>query len=616
MRSICCLADSNAFDHVGGYDGYYGIRLNGTQSFINNITGPDLGGVTIAVDDKFRHQAQINGGNLSGVSSASNAFSISSVSTTNCGATSLSLTATVAAPDSNINSVYDSFEILTPHFGLIPFYETGWNSGTNVISLQAYSPWLFTNYSGFSYWLTNDIYSELNAATILYASERLRVVKGVGFEINGTHVESSFGCTTFADVTASWNGQTSTVVKDPFFDYNTSLPQTTTQANEYCQQAWPFINNTVGFDHTLRISGGNWNPAERLTAYPTNFDTDAGARIFGSQLNGAGIFNFRFSDYGGAAYSQINTTNYYLATVARAIGIWDNDYFSPGQSGNPTNNGQAQWQLGELYSQFCGHEPCPAALPNLSPTLFALVCPSASAGSPDSYARVAYTCASLGSLGSYPPIAARTVFKSVDWNTGAPSKLYLHSGHGSTIPGRSWGQNLTQTSLGSTPNAVVTGSISGTTLCVTAVSSGAINAGDLITGTSISTGMVIIGPGGSCAGTAYQVSASQSISSETITAPSVTWAYKRGSFDLYLDATTMAWMFPGLGISINNGEGAQPYTVTGVYPYLGYVTVMWAGNNSGNPGGNSVAPQGNVDQVYSRSSGCTIGQAPFSWTAY
>ena len=180
----CCLADSNDFDHVGGFDGYYGIHLYGTQSFINNISEPYFGNVTIAVDDEEGHQTQIIGGNLSAASSASNTFGISNVSSVagaTCGATNLCLTATVAAPDLNINSVYDPFEILTSHFGLIPFYETGWNSSTNVISLQAYSPWLYTNYGGFSYWYNNDIVSELNAATTLFASERLESRQGRWF---------------------------------------------------------------------------------------------------------------------------------------------------------------------------------------------------------------------------------------------------------------------------------------------------------------------------------------------------------------------------------------------------------------------------------------------------
>ena len=56
-----------------------------------------------------------------------------------------------------------------------------------------------------------------------------------------------------------------------------------------------------------------------------------------------------------------------------------------------------------------------------SPTIYSLV-----SGSP-------------GALGTYPPIACRTVFKSVDWNTAALPHLYLRS---ASCPGYSYGQNL------------------------------------------------------------------------------------------------------------------------------------------------------------------------------
>jgi hypothetical protein len=69
-------------------------------------------------------------------------------------------------------------------------------------------------------------------------------------------------------------------------------------------------------------------------------------------------------------------------------------------------------------------------------------------------------------------------------------------------------------------------------------------------------------------------------------------------------------MFPGLGISIDNGRGAVSYIVTSVHPQLGYVTVMNATSNKGGP------LAGDKTTVYSCSSGCTILQAPFSWTAY
>jgi hypothetical protein len=87
-----------------------------------------------------------------------------------------------------------------------------------------------------------------------------------------------------------------------------------------------------------------------------------------------------------------------------------------------------------------------------------------------------------------------------------------------------------------------------------------------------------------------------------------------GSDVLYLDAKTLSWMFPGLGISIDNGGGAQPYIVTGVYPHLGYVTVIWANASAGSS--NAGYLQGTTLTNYSCASSCTIGQAAYSWTAY
>ena len=129
------------------------------------------------------------------------------------------------------------------------------------------------------------------------------------------------------------------------------------------------------------------------------------------------------------------------------------------------------------------------------------------------------------------------MFKSVDWNSSALTHAFLRS---ASCPGYSWGQNLTNSTVGET----------------------------------------------------------------------VTWSYKGGSDVLYLDAMTLGWMFPGLGFSLNNGSGAVTYTVTGVYQDLGYVTVMNATSNNGAP------LVGTKTTVYSCASGCTIGQAPFSWTAY
>jgi hypothetical protein len=81
----------------------------------------------------------------------------------------------------------------------------------------------------------------------------------------------------------------------------------------------------------------------------------------------------------------------------------------------------------------------------------------------------------------------------------------------------------------------------------------------------------------------------------------ITYRGKSGTSVVYLDANTMNWMFPGLTIS----SMVIP-TRLRVYLSFGYVSVIYAGNPAG----------GLLQNSYSCSSGCTIGQAPYAWTVY
>ena len=54
----------------------------------------------------------------------------------------------------------------------------------------------------------------------------------------------------------------------------------------------------------------------------------------------------------------------------------------------------------------------------------------------------------------------------------------------------------------------------------------------------------------------------------------LSWSYMGQSFVVQLDSNTITWMFPGLNIGLNNGSGVVNYVVTGVYPALGYITVL------------------------------------------
>jgi len=63
-------------------------------------------------------------------------------------------------------------------------------------------------------------------------------------------------------------------------------------------------------------------------------------------------------------------------------------------------------------------------------------------------------------------------------------------------------------------------------MAVAAVANGALAPGDMITGTGVAAGTYVKAYGTGTGGTGtYTVSASQTVSSTTITAPSVTWAF-------------------------------------------------------------------------------------------
>jgi hypothetical protein len=86
---------------------------------------------------------------------------------------------------------------------------------------------------------------------------------------------------------------------------------------------------------------------------------------------------------------------------------------------------------------------------------------------------------------------------------------------------------------------------------------------------------------------------------------SVRWRYKGQSPVLYV--ADSAWLFAGLKIGLDNGSGIQWYIITGVYPRLGYATVVHALDSQ------------NVGLLAGRSTthtGTTIHQEPYSFVQF
>ncbi|MGC2074790.1 MAG: glycosyl hydrolase family 28-related protein, partial [Xanthobacteraceae bacterium] len=431
-NNACCLSDQNTFRKVGGTNAYYGVFLNGTQSYINDIVEPNLQNTTVAVDSTYAHQVDVRGGFLSAGAGQSSSFGLTINDFTGSGCTvpgGRCIDATIAAPDIYVGKVYNSYVVNTPHFGLIPLTMVSWNSGTNAAVFQYWGPWLYENYGRSNNF---QFQTELQAATTIYAVERVFVAQGLGVDMYGVHIENPSACTTLLYPKNVWAAQTSNKIVDPFFNYDISAPPTTT-ANKYCQQVFPFIGGDIeGFSYdgnysksqSLDISGGNWN----VQTLPVIIDITPWFKIRGKHLFSA-EFNLRLFDQQGCAYGQISVpsgsggggtsycgtnASFQFGTAARGSGRWDYNYFLPSALTGLQDEG-------DQSAEFCGYEPCPWTSPNLSPSLYALV------------------SGSLGALGSYVPVACRTVFKSVDWNSATLTHIHLRS---ASCPGYSWGQNL------------------------------------------------------------------------------------------------------------------------------------------------------------------------------
>jgi hypothetical protein len=94
--------------------------------------------------------------------------------------------------------------------------------------------------------------------------------------------------------------------------------------------------------------------------------------------------------------------------------------------------------------------------------------------------------------------------------------------------------------------------------------------------------------------------------------PTTNWHYIGQSNFLYVNDTRL--FFPGLGVVLPNPSGGnQVALVTGVYPVLGYVTVLQANLNGENSSNGPFVLSGVKTTIYT---GTTVGQEPFTITRF
>ena len=136
----------------------------------------------------------------------------------------------------------------------------------------------------------------------------------------------------------------------------------------------------------------------------------------------------------------------------------------------------------------------------------------------------------------------------------------------------------------------VTGAISGTTLSVTAITSGTISVGDVVGGTGVTAGTYIsaLGTGTGGVGT-YTVSTTQTVASEalTVNAPGVSYNAQLNSFVVWsaTTGTTSTMAFPSGTLAVSLGfpqaqggvisQGAAAMTPATAMPAITAVTLNW-----------------------------------------
>ena len=259
-NGACCLNDFNSFRKVSGDNGYYGIWIAGTQTDINDVVEPRLA-ATIDIDLEASRQVNVFGGNLSAESGQSNSFGLSNISSfskvSDGNGYDYSFTATVASPDQYVGTVYNSYTIVTAHFGVIPLTMTSWSAGTNLGTFQIWSPWVFANYGVNDLTITTDMQAEVAAVTTLYAAERLVVAQGMGIALNGIHIENPSACSSlFIAQATNGEGQRRTKLKIRISITTRAEPSGT--ANIYCQRSFPFIGEEVGGQGAIILQGGDY----------------------------------------------------------------------------------------------------------------------------------------------------------------------------------------------------------------------------------------------------------------------------------------------------------------------------------------------------------------------
>jgi len=424
------LGDSNTFDKLLISNACYGVRTSAAQNYINSIYDCVISQTTNAVTASAYTNIHIFGGNYSTSSVQSNAFSLSSVSSVRATSDSddnsytYTFAATIASPDVYVGTVYTAYTVKTDDHGVVPLIMTTFNSETGVGSFQILRTWSSYYFAGRNALSMSNLEAEIQAVTMIYASETVTTIHGGHVTVNGLHVENPAAPTTL--VNANANGPVS--IQGLLNDYDPSLsayrptnrPTPAQLALYYTQQTFPFIAINSAHVHLFDSDLG-------MTTDPVLIDwVRNGSNVenfWMEKVANAGPLNVRVVTGSGGFEvsglpSLINTSNL-------GGGIYDTDYFF-----STAKTFADQFRVnGFGQSPMWGFRPAGYATPCVTPSQLATLTGVLPTISPSSV--------------SYPLLYGGQIYHECDWFVGPQTHYQLVSNHHFY----SYGQNLTTSNI-------------------------------------------------------------------------------------------------------------------------------------------------------------------------
>jgi hypothetical protein len=565
------LGDSNTFSKCIAALCGFGFTINGTQNFINAFYDCNTSSCNTSIQANQGTGAIVKGGNHSSESAVASSFGISSISTITSALVSghyiYSFTAAVASPDTYLTTgIYTAFTIATAHFGVVPLVMTNFNVGTGVASFSILTAWSDYFYPG-GLWANSivsntDLQAEVQAVTKVYAAELCAVFIGSGLSIDGIHIENGNAPTTFVNAQENVNTDRSNDVSNCYFNYDPSLsafrpsnsPTDANLAKYYAQTQFPFIwiqNVATKFRSCafsavtdpllIDITEGTMNNYDR------NFTFENCTRMF--------IANVRSGQNGGFTDGY----NAFGSSPNLGSGWYDQSPFS---SLGPTSKSD-----GDYWRDFAwgiapqwGFRPAPWAIPIITPGQLSVLQGTLPAitGTAKNY--------TIG----YPLIWGGQAYQTGDWSISTTHPVIQTvvtggSGAGSIV--------LTGAVVGDVvqgvTNLTTPGDVSADFETIIGVAGHVQQLSANLTGAALLT--IVKSPKIFVSNHQFYTYG-QNLTTSNV--PSLSWSYKGQSFCVTVNDQSL--LFPGLGITLNDGSSDVPYIVTGNYPGLGYVTTARA----------------------------------------